>query len=167
MFRGDRGRRGGNAVTTEGTGSRRRRMEYTKDGPTGQERSPAKSSSPFIHAPQFLSFVRSFVPSTLVLLVTLLPLLPPFCGCLLRHFSARGICRTQVWVYEQIMQRTPNISDCHSRDLDRLDCFFDCELISRAKLLLRSHKRAWPRIEWLVMGVNYVQLYCVCARRIY
>lgn len=52
-------------------------------------------------------------------------------------------------------------------DLDRPDCFFDCELISRAKLLLRSHKRAWRHIEWLVMGVNYVQLYCVCARRIY
>lgn len=50
-------------MAAEGTESRRRHTEYAKDGPTGQERSPAKSSSPFIHAPQFLSFVRSFVRS--------------------------------------------------------------------------------------------------------
>lgn len=67
----------------------------------------------------------------------------------------------------RIILRTLDISNYHSRNLDLLDCFFDFELISRAKLLLRSHKRAWPRIEWLVMGVNYVQLYCVCAHRIY
>jgi len=47
-------------VIAEGTKSRRRCTEYTRDGPTGQERSPAKSSSPVTYAPRFLSLVRSY-----------------------------------------------------------------------------------------------------------
>lgn len=61
-------------MAAEGTKSRRRCTEYTKDEPTGQERSPAKSSSPFIHAPRFLSFVHSF----LLFLFFLLPFFPSY-----------------------------------------------------------------------------------------
>lgn len=160
-------------MATEGTRSRRRRTEYTKDGPTDQERSPAKSSSPFIHAPRFLSFVRSF----LLFLFFFFIFSPSYSFFLFHRCSAvtsfdvspRGMCHTQAEIYERnyTTHTTHDIYRIHQRDLNRFDCFFDCELISRAKLLLRSHKRAWPRIEWLVMGVNYVQLYCVCARRIY
>lgn len=49
-------------VAAEGMRSRRRRTEHTKDGPTDQKRSPAKSSSPFVHASRFPlahSFLRS------------------------------------------------------------------------------------------------------------
>lgn len=116
---------------------------------------------------------RSFVRSFLLFLFFLFPFFPSYSfflfyhRCLLRHFSARNVPYSSWDLRTELYNALTDISDCHSRDLNRFDCFFDRELISRAKLLLRSHKRAWPRIEWLVMGVNYVQLYCVCARRIY
>lgn len=110
------------------------------------------------------SLVRSYSRSSYSPSSRSIRFLPSFtaasCGCLLQHSFARNVPYSNPGSYEIISGLNTLYIYIHisrSLDLDRFGCFFDRKLIPRslARLLLRSHKRARPRIEWLVMGVNY------------
>lgn len=153
-------------MASEGTRSRRRRTEYTKDGPRREVRQKVVRRS-YTHrdsSRSFLFFLFPFFPSCSFFLfyrrsaVASFDVPPPGRNV---PYSSRDL-RTEL--YNARLAYRIAIS-C---DPDRFRLFLRPRAnFERAKLLLRSHKRAWPRIEWLVMGVNYVQLYCVCVRGIY
>lgn len=121
---------------------------YTpKDGPTGQERSLAKSSSTFVHAPRFppRSFVRSSYSPSPRSIRTLLFYRPAVASF---NIPSRGMYHTLTLgaiyeiisgleihcLYRAISSPLLSLSRSRSRSLhlDHFGCFFDRELIPRA-----------------------------------
>jgi len=109
------------AVAAEGTRDRRRYAEYTKDGPTGQERSPTKSSS-CTHCDS-LSFVLSFLVFLFFLRSYSFFLFYscPY-DCLLRRSTARNVLYS-IHELRNYTARTWYMLDRLLRDLDHVRLF--------------------------------------------
>lgn len=140
---------------------RRECTEYTKDRQDGREVWQKVVRRSYTRTRSFIRYSRSsYSPSPgsirsppLFYSRVLRPAVASF------NIPSRGMCHTQTLGATKLYQAWIHcVYISHSLDLDRFGCFFDRELIPRSldrTLLLRSHKRARPRIEWLVMGVNY------------